>query len=125
MFEVSIFLGTLYEGATLFESSLSLVACTIMNVLSRGDVTTYLLAKMYRVAGFERAGGWPDVHDYIQMDARFALSYSHFFFLAALFLQRGIAYNNWSFEGDGQFAFSWNVWVLFWLSLLLDSLKTF
>ena len=97
----------------------SLIGNAIVNICDRTDITRVLIAKICVYFRWTRAVAFlsPDVLDCIQSDLRYPLSYVRFFCIGGIFIQRGIMYNNWSFEGPDQFAFSKDVFMIFWWSV--------
>ena len=98
---------------------MSVLFSAIVNICYRADITRFVTAKFFEHFGWTGVVAFlsPDVLDFVQNDLRFTMSYVRFFFIGGMFIQRGIFYSNWSFEGPDQFAFTKDVFIIFWLSV--------
>lgn len=113
---MSVILASM-SGEAIESSMISVASATFVNFLTRTDMMRYTQAQILKKVfpPFVKVLS-PTIWDYIQLDMRYALSWVRFFTFAALFLVKGFSFGNWSFEGSDQFAYSRNVFYVFWIS---------
>jgi hypothetical protein len=103
-------------------AAITIVITTIFNTLHHSFLSRFWAGKVLMALGFPNLSSKfaPNVWDYIETENQFAISYCRFFVIGALFIQRGICFGNWSFDGPDQFAFSSSVFYIYLLTLVGD-----